>query len=372
MMSPRIEALRRRLTARLMRGAYRVSRGGDTPLPHDGIRQILVCRAVHTLGDALTVTPLLEELDVVYPDAAVDVVTGHPDADALYGSFPGVRSIFRLPPHALRHPRRTLRTLGDIRRAHYDLAIDADPRSQSGRLLALRARATHVLGYIGPPKSGLVTCGAPVADAPRHHAMSAVHLLRAALGHVGCTRPYPQPGLRLAPDELDHGRQVALRVTGSAGDGNAMRCIGLFANATGEKKLNRDWWHRFLDALEPRVPGYRFIEILPAPGQSLLDGRYPGFHSRDVRKLAAMIANLSLHVSADCGVMHLAWASGAPTLGLFKVTDSAEWGPFGGLNRSMSVRDAAPGQIALDVADHVRHCGDAPAPAGRPPLQRTA
>ena len=105
-----IEDLRRRVTARMMRGVFRAGGAGGATLPRTGIHRILICRSVHTLGDSLTLTPLLTELANLYPGAEVDIVCGCPVADALFEAFPNVRNIRRVPRHVASHLLATART----------------------------------------------------------------------------------------------------------------------------------------------------------------------------------------------------------------------------------------------------------------------
>ena len=48
-----------------------------------------------------------------------------------------------------------------------------------------------------------------------------------------------------------------------------------------------------------------------------------------VPEAAACLARAALFVGNDSGLMHLAAAAGAPTLGLFGPTDAAEYAPSG-------------------------------------------
>jgi heptosyltransferase-3 len=48
-----------------------------------------------------------------------------------------------------------------------------------------------------------------------------------------------------------------------------------------------------------------------------------------------VIAQCALFIGADSGVMHLAGASGTPTIGLFCVSDEIKYAPYG--NKSMAV-----------------------------------
>lgn len=349
-----IEAVRRRLTARMMRGILRASDVDGARLPRTGIHRVLVCRFVHTLGDSLTLTPLLTELANVYPGAEVDIVSGCPVADALYGAFPNVSTIYCLPRHVAGHVLASARTWRGMRRKRYDLVIDPDPESQSGRLLGLSAHATRSLGYVGPKKSGTLTHGVATPAGLRHKAMTPVYLLRAALGEEPSARTYPQPDLMLTAAEREAGRQTMWRLfNGAAQSGTAAPRIAIFANATRDKLLAHDWWQAFIDTLRELVPGCEILEILPASGKSMLADRFPCFYSSDVRKMAAVIANLDAYVSADCGVMHLAWASGTPTVGLFRVTDPQEWGPFGPRMGSLMLDDMLPAEVARRAVERL-------------------
>lgn len=345
----RRENLRRRMTARMMRGVFRAGHtDGTAPLPRIGIHRILICRSVHTLGDSLTLTPLLSEIAEVFPGAEIDIVSGCPLADVLFERFPGVRHIHRIPRYVARHLLATARTLRAMRRKHYDLVIDPDPHSQSGRLLALAAHARHSLGYTGPQKSGTLSHGVPAPGELRHKAMTPVYLLRRALGEDPAARPYPQPSLLLTDAERASGRQHLARLAGTRGP-----CIGVFANATRAKLLAGDWWKSCIAALQADLPDCRIVEILPDFGKSMLDDRFPCFYSSDIRKLAALLASLDAYISADCGVMHLAWAAGAPTAGLFNVTDPAEWGPFGARAFALQMAAATPQDVAHQVAQRL-------------------
>lgn len=350
-----IEDFRRRVTARMMRGVFRAGSVSGMRLPRAGIHRVLICRSVHTLGDSLTLTPLLSELADTYPGAEVDIVCGCPVADALFESFSNVRHVLRMPRHVAGHPLATARTLHAMRRKRYDLVIDPDPQSQTGRLLALSARATYSLGYVGPKKSGTLTHGVSIPVGLHHKAMTPVYLLRSATGEDPATRGYPQPSLMLTDAERECGRRTLARLALTVRQpGASGPRIGVFANATRDKLLAGDWWRAFIEAFRADMPGCRIVEILPAFGRSMLEDRFVCFYSSDIRKLAALIANLDAYISADCGVMHLAWATGTPTVGLFNATNPAEWGPFGPRMGALPLDGATPDEIATQTVERLR------------------
>src|SRR5262249_29399050 len=160
-----------------------------------------------------------------------------------------------------------LRTITSMRRRHYDLVIDTDLRSRTGRWLTRLAQARHKLGFAG--RSALTLSIEPAA-APRHAAQSPVFLLREALGSN--KRDYPPLSVQLTPHERMQG-QARLREVAGAAARKRGGVIGIFANATGPKSMSTAWWARYLRVVEARLPDQAFVEIVPAFGRSMLDDR---------------------------------------------------------------------------------------------------
>lgn len=346
-----LDHLRRRVARGLMRLMLgKPAEPSTQPLSRHGIFRILVCHVSHTLGNALLLTPLIQELEATYPGAQIDILTRSQVGHALYGHYDRVSQVFQLPAHGFGHPRQWMRSLRGMRRAHYDLAIDVDPQSQTGRLLLLKAHAMWTLGFAGPKKSGSVTHAVAIPDHLQSKGQRPVYLLREALG-TPATSDYPVPDIRLGDDELAQGRRVLDRVLASAPAAAAQRkVVGVFANATGPKLLASDWWNPLLATLEQLRPDLHLVEIVPMSGRSMLDSRYPSYFSTDLRQLGSVLANLDACVSLDCGIMHLACASRVPTLGIFTTTRADEWGPYGPGNHAIHAYDLAPDAVARELA----------------------
>lgn len=71
--------------------------------------------------------------------------------------------------------------------------------------------------------------------------------------------------------------------------------------------------------------------------------------------------------------MHLAAATGTPTLGLFNVTDPARYAPYGGANTALRTSRRSPQEVAAATAawfvrlrSTVRASADTPARTGAP------
>lgn len=326
---------------------------GNEPLPRTGIHRILICHISHTLGNALLLTPLIQELEATYPGAEIDIATRSGVAESLYGAYFSVSQIFRFPAHGFGHPLRLLRELRGMRKSHYDLVIDPDPKSQTGRIYLWLAKGKWKLGFESAKKSGGVTHAVPAESVPASKGKCQVALLRMALGETA-QRDWPVPSIRLRDDERIHGRDALARVLATAkAQPGAKGVIGIFANATGDKLLGADWWNPFLEKLEKDGADYRIVEIVPMFGRSMLGSRYPTYFSTDLRKLGSVLSALTAYVSADCGIMHLACASEAPTLGVFTRTRADEWGPYGAQNHAIHAYERAPADVAQEVLDIV-------------------
>jgi len=346
-----INDFRRSVARRLMRLAFG-NHGQPTsaPLPAKGIYRILVCHVSHSLGNTLLLTPLLSELEKIYPAAEIDILTRSPIAEDVYGHFFNVQRIFRLPAHGVGHPFQFFGNLRRMRKQRYDLAIDADPLSQTGRLLMLLSNSTYTLGFSSPKKHGEITHPVPLPTELESKGRRPVYLLRSAMAR-DLAAEYPVPDIRLSTGEREQGKAALLRALAASGITSPGRgIIGVFANATGPKLLGEAWWMRLIKVLEAAHPDHRIVEILPHSGASMLGSRYPAYYSSDLRKLASVLSGLAVYISADCGIMHLACASDVPTMGIFTVTNAAEWGPYGPGRHVIHAQGKEPEDVARAIA----------------------
>jgi heptosyltransferase III len=296
---------------------------GDHALPRTGIFQILVCRTSHSLGNTLFITPLMQEIQEQWPGAEVDLVTRFGGAKQIFGSYRNLRRIFHLPKQTFHHPVEAIKALYQMRATHYDLAIDTDLRSRTGRLLLILSRARYKVGFSG---RGKLTHEVALDGAPKHAGHFPVFLLRKALGLK--TGNCPLLSTQLTQGEMQQGWESLDRVRGPLPK-NKLGVVGVFANATGPKKMSQEWWREFMSEIEPHLASYCIIEIIPAFGRSMLGSRYPAYFSSNIRNLSQFLSGLTMLISLDCGIMHLARASGTAVGAVFTTTDVDQWGPYG-------------------------------------------
>jgi heptosyltransferase III len=316
---------------------------GFEPLPSRGVHRVLVSRVSHTLGNTLLITPLIREIERAYPGAEIDVITRSSVAEAIFGSFDRVRTIYQLPNHGVSSPHRIASVLRTIRRRCYDLAIDPGLLSTTDRMYVRATHARWRIGYASKVGGGLTQAIARPTDL-RHVGKLPVYLLRAARNEEPGDA---YPNLDIALSAAERARGCAMLEEIVPGDGPI---VGLFTAATGKKNLGAAWWQSFAAQLVSVVPNARLIEIIPLAGGSVLEHRWPTYYSTNVRRMAAVISGISRFVAADCGVMHLACAAGAPTVGLFHGTEIMEWGPYGPRDLAFDVASMPPEAVANVLA----------------------
>lgn len=322
---------------------------GASELPAFGIQRILVCRPNHRLGNTLLLTPLLVEMEKRFPGAEVDLLSAGPAAPSIFRGFDIVGDCVTLDRRAARRPLATFSALRKLRSRRYDLVIDAAAGSSSGRFASALVKARFQLRVDSVPD------GEKVA----HLAARPVHALRWALGAQD-DATVPSLDLRLTDTERRYGRDALSRVLGGGGGEHAPRVLAIFPNATGSKRLAPEWWSEFILEFVARHGHARIVELVSADGLSRLGGGYPTYYTSDARKLAAFIEAAGAYLSADCGVMHLAAATTATTVGLFGRTDPARYAPYGRNNLAVACDDGCPRRVAVRVAAHLR---DAPGTA---------
>lgn len=326
------QAARRAVARNLLRG--RVPAIPSGPIEPEAVTRVLLARPNHRLGNVLLITPLLQELERLLPQARVDVLAGPPFAACLLEGYPAVQRVDTLSARPLHEPGRLWSLWRGLPRRGYVLALDAAERSQSARWAVARSAARWRVGMDDGAGDATLTHAVPYADCGVHQAQMPVRMLRAALG-IGTDTPVPPLAVRLAPAECDRASARLAALLGAPG--SASPRIGLFAEATGAKRYDTAFWQRLIESLHAWIPRVRCAEIVPAHGRPMLP-MLPGIHTPPLREAAAVCAGLDLVIAADSGLMHLAAASGVPLLGLFQATDPARYAPYGERQSSIDTR----------------------------------
>ena len=291
------------------------------------IKRILVCRPNHRLGNLLLVTPLLEELTSIYPECKIDLFVKGNLGSILFRNYSNVNSIIQLPQKPFRQLTRYIQSWISLRKQIYDIAINAETGSSSGRLSVQFARSKFkIFGNV------IEEIRTKFGDY-EHHAKFPVYNLRYFLRPLGINRldkPIPYLNLKLAADEIAEGKKILQRLVG-----NQKKTICLFTYATGDKCFTELWWKDLYGRLKKEYAYFNIIEVLPVQNISKLSFKVPKFYSQDIREIGSLLANGEIFIGADSGMMHLSSASQTPTVGLFSVTDHTRYCPYN--NHSLAI-----------------------------------
>lgn len=290
--------------------------------------KILICRPNHRLGNLLLITPLLQEVSEIFPNCKIDLFVKGDLGPILFKNYKNVNNIIQLPKRPFQNLVKYVIGWIKIKSNPYDIAINVDKSSSSGRMSVQIANSRFkVQGNV------IQDLKAKFPDY-EHHAKFPVYNLRMYLKRMKLyqndDRTIPSLDLKLEASEIAEGKKLLRNLVR-----NDKSTICLFTFATGKKCHSEQWWVNFYERLTSEFPHVNIIEILPIHKASQLSSRVISYYSRDVRQIASVLANSALFVGADSGMMHLASSAQIPTVGLFSVTDKTRYTPYA--NNSIAI-----------------------------------
>ena len=306
------------LTKRIGR-SYREPRTGEFSIKD--IQKVLIIRPNHRLGNQLLLTPLVQEISVLFPDAEIDLFVKGGVAFPVFENYKAVKTIIPLPRKPFSNLISYIKCWFSIKQKTYDLVVNADKDSSSGRLLTQLANSKiKIFGEIHPSIEKTYSDFKHISKYP-------IYNLRYHLKNWGFKferSKVPVLDIKLTVEEISKGNTILRNLVKND---NPIICI--YTNATGDKCYSEIWWEAFYSRLLKTYPEYTVIEMLPIENTSQINFKAPHFYSKDIREMAAIIKNTAVFIAADNGVMHLASAALNPTIGFFSVTDEAIYGPYG-------------------------------------------
>ena len=310
--------------------------------------RILLIRPDH-LGDVLLTTPALHALKKHIPDADItymvgpwssEVVARHPDIDELLTCpFPGFRRAPQKPfaPYIL-----LARVARQLRRGHFDLAINLRPDFWWGAALLYLARIPHRVGYALEPGSQFLTQSLPF-QAPEHATISNLRLVNTALqilGHPPLQEPYTPElyPLQFAPTPEER-KWVTERLHEEGIDAETPMVVIHPGSGAAVKLWRTEGWAACANALARLLtsPSHARIILTGSPSERTMLEEIAFVMSSPpilvtnatLGQLAALLGRACLVLGVDSGPLHLAVAQGTPTVQIFGPTDARIFGPWG-------------------------------------------
>ncbi|MDG5491837.1 glycosyltransferase family 9 protein [Psychroserpens sp. SPM9] len=287
------------------------------------IKTILINRPNQRLGNILLITPLIQELVTLFPECEIDVIVKGSIAKPILQEYLHIRNIIILPRKPFKELFKYLKIFFSVKTKKYDLAINGDEGSSSGKILTYLSNAKYkVFGRLVSDSE------TPTEDDYCHMAKQTVYNLRHYLNQIGYTilmDSIPDLNLKLNDKELSNGNKMLTKLV----ERPEKNTISIFTYATGSKCYSNQWWLTFYEKLKVKYgDSYNILEILPIENVSKIDFATSSFYSKNIRDIASVIAHTKLFIGADSGIMHLASASQTTTIGLFSVSNPQKYKPY--------------------------------------------
>lgn len=318
------------------------------------MRRILAICTSH-IGGVLLITPALELLHRFFPQAEISVLVRR-GTEAVLENNPLINQVYTdgeitsnqqmhkstksSLARRLRQVPRGLRLIRELRRQHFDLAIDFNG-SDRAAILAFCSGAKERVGYkptggfMG--KSRLFTQVFPETPEPKHRVLEMAELVfQLARSRSQTASDQPVGGLVLKPTTENlswaeqqwnlHAAGAGARILLHPTSRVAYKCWAPPKWAEIVGRLQKDFDARIMLTCSPDTTEIRMAEeilsLCPKKPMTKLGGMTLGH-------LAALIQCADLFLGVDSAPMHIAAAVGTPVVALFGPSNDVLWGPWG-------------------------------------------
>ena len=300
------------------------------PLPAPNqIRRIAMIKLV-AMGDLITLMPAVERIRRRYPEAEIIFLTT-PAMVSLAAAFPFIDRVIPIR-FSITGLLAAIHSLRD-----FDLVIEFDHYYRLPSLLTFWAGVPHRVGFDIPGQGRNLLLTARVRYQDELHAVENFAQLAKAVGAEITDLQLIPPNFATAA--ADHASMAQLLASH-----NMARLVVIHPGTSATAKSRR-WPAAQFAKLADRLAdaGYQIIftgatEEQPIVEQILALSRYSHLSlvgQTSLGQLLELFRQAKLVVSLDTGPMHLAAASGTPTLGLFGANTPNSWGPYGSYHRAI-------------------------------------
>lgn len=308
----------------------------------DAIQKILVVRINYRIGNILFTTPLLNALEKQFPNAQIDMMVGAPFTASLIEGMPQINKVYSFPRELLKHPLKVLKLKKELKNNQYDLLIAPNLSSFSDSLFTFLVTAKYKVGFYAPDVFSPLTHAVSLPKDIKHEALKPLALMAVFENNA------PKDFASYLDIQISEEEKNLLR------DTLPHHSIGIFRDARNEKKIDDAWWRELIKALNNIDNTLQFIDILDPNNKTPLQENIATLSEKNLRVLGAKIANLDAFICGDTGPMHLASASGTPTIALFKTTSPTYYGTLGDKDLSLVMKEKSIEQIAQEIITHLR------------------
>ena len=307
------------------------------------VKKILISIPNHRLGNNLLLTPLVKEVIDIFPNAEIHLFLMGNIGDLVFENYKEVIKIIKLPRKPFKNILNYYACWFSIFHHNYDLAINANRVSSSGKLAVKLSKSKYKFFNVFNKELSKI-------KDYTHNAKNPIYNLRYHLKNQIERENYTMPKLdfKLRDYEIQNGEKLLKSMFRQQ-----KPVISIFTFATGNKCLSKDWWRELYSEIKNFEDNYNILEILPAENVSQIDFVAKTYYSRDIREIASVMSNVKIFIGADSGMMHLAHASKTKTIGLFNVTKPEFYGVYGGDNISIDTNNKDDDYIISAIIERI-------------------
>tara|TARA_B100001063_G_scaffold3946_1_gene2886 strand:+ start:211 stop:1248 length:1038 start_codon:yes stop_codon:yes gene_type:complete len=293
------------------------------------VKKILIIRPNHRLGNALLLTPLVKEIVKIFPNAEIHLFLKGNIGNVVFENYKDVTKIIKLPRKAFTNLLDYFFSWLSIFKVKYDVSINANRTSSSGKLAVKLSRSKYKFYNI--PNDNF----SDIEDYI-HNAKNPIYNIRFQIknkfNRLG--KKIYKLDIKLREYEIENGNKLLKSMFK-----DEKPVISIFTFATGDKCYSKNWWNNFYTKIKYFEDEYNILEILPMENVSQINFKAKSYYSRDIREIASLMSNVKLFIGADSGMMHLAHSSNVCTVGLFNITEPEFYGVYGDHNISINTND---------------------------------
>lgn len=294
--------------------------------------KVLISRPNHRLGNQLLLTPLIQEVKKQFPNCTIHLVVNGNLSSILYSQYHYIKNVINLPKKPFNNFLKYIIKSISLISNKYDIAIVGCENSNSSKIFVKLSRAKFKI-Y----NSGINKLNKPVhlAKYPIYNLMTLLNSSKELIDYN-----YSKLSIKLTKKEIENGNLIIRKLFN-----NDKSTICVFTFASGRKCHTKEWWLTFYKKLKTEFNDFNILEILPIENESQINFKTTHFYSKDLREIASIIENSVVFIGADSGMMHLSASTNTTTLGLFNVTNSRVYGPYGNKNQSIDTNSLQINEI---------------------------
>ncbi|OLQ78273.1 hypothetical protein BIT28_10215 [Photobacterium proteolyticum] len=292
----------------------------DTLVSEEDIKSILIIRNNKRIGNVLFMIPFVRQVRKDYPNAKITLMLNEKWQGQFFDNI-GVDNIFYSELSFVKI-LSTLKLILKLKKETFSMILL--PNSSAGdTVLAAMLRSKNKISPYNEKCKGVFSHSVKLKKTRPHSALMSLEIIE-SLRDKGISNYCHQ--LSFSDDELTFGleEKKKLDIKGRT------LTIAYFRGARGIKVLPDSYWEKLLEKFNAATDDkICWVEILSPDIEEALTCSNKSYSSTDIRLLGSVLRSCDAFISCDTGPLHLADASGATCVGLFNITDPAEFGVLG-------------------------------------------